>query len=115
MRLPLAGLLTLLITVTVMAADFPPPDQLPSRPGLPDPLVMLDGSRVTTKEEWFATFLPLEHGIPTHDTFGRVFARLDPEQLGQCFLGWVRAIQRANTTTAMIPRIPITRRARFMA
>lgn len=46
------------------------------------------------KEEWFATFLELEHGIPTHDTFGRVFARLDPEQFGQCFLSWVRAVQR---------------------
>jgi len=38
------------------------------------------------KEAWFATFLALEQGIPSHDTFGRVFARLDPEQCGQCFL-----------------------------
>lgn len=46
------------------------------------------------KEEWFTTFLALPHGIPTHDTFGRVFARLDPEQFGQCFLRWVQAIQQ---------------------
>ncbi len=45
------------------------------------------------KEAWFATFLELEQGIPSHDTFGRVFARLDPERFGQCFLSWVRAIQ----------------------
>lgn len=45
------------------------------------------------KEEWFATFLELPHGIPSHDTFGRVFARLDPEQFGRCFVSWVQAIQ----------------------
>src|SRR3954453_3241313 len=47
------------------------------------------------EEEWFASFLELPHGIPSHDTFGRVFARLDPEQFGQCFLRWVPAIQQA--------------------
>jgi len=46
------------------------------------------------KEAWFATFLTLEQGIPAHDTFGRVFARLDPEQFGRCFLRWVEAIQQ---------------------
>ena len=30
------------------------------------------------KEEWFRTFLTLRNGIPTHDTFNRVFAALDP-------------------------------------
>jgi hypothetical protein len=29
--------------------------------------------------EWLETFLPLEGGIPSHDTFGRVFARLSPD------------------------------------
>ena len=45
-----------------------------------------------SKEEWFASFLPLPGGIPSHDTFGRVFARLDPEAFGRCFLAWVRGI-----------------------
>ena len=38
------------------------------------------------------TFLELPNGIPSHDTFGRVFARLDPEQFQACFLSWVQAI-----------------------
>lgn len=41
---------------------------------------------------WLRQFLELEHGIPSHDTFGRVFARLDPLQFEQCFLSWVGAV-----------------------
>jgi predicted transposase YbfD/YdcC len=44
------------------------------------------------KRDWFETFLELPHGIPSHDTFGRVFAHLDPEQFQACFLSWVQAI-----------------------
>lgn len=44
------------------------------------------------KQEWLSRFLNLEHGIPSHDTFGRVFARLDPEQFRQSFLSWVQAV-----------------------
>jgi predicted transposase YbfD/YdcC len=45
-----------------------------------------------SKQGWFATFLDLSNGIPSHDTFGRVFARLDTEQFQQCFINWVQAI-----------------------
>lgn len=45
-----------------------------------------------SKRAWLGTFLKLPHGIPSHDTFARVFARLDPEAMQQCFLSWIRAI-----------------------
>ena len=44
------------------------------------------------KRAWLETVLDLPNGIPSHDTFGRVFARLDPEQFQACFLRWVQAI-----------------------
>ena len=44
------------------------------------------------KEDWFKTMLTLEHGIPSHDTFNRVFARLDPAEFKECFLSWTKAI-----------------------
>ncbi len=45
-----------------------------------------------TKEAWLKTFLDLPNGIPSHDTFGRVFARIDPKQFEECFLNWVRSL-----------------------
>ncbi len=44
------------------------------------------------KLSWLRTFLALPNGIPSHDTFGRVFARLDPRQFEGCFMSWVRAV-----------------------
>lgn len=44
------------------------------------------------KREWFKSFLDLRHGIPSHDTFGRVFARLDPEEFQRSFAAWVQAV-----------------------
>lgn len=46
------------------------------------------------KQEWLQQFLSLPHGIPSHDTFARVFARLDPEAFRQCFLRWITAVHQ---------------------
>jgi predicted transposase YbfD/YdcC len=43
------------------------------------------------KEQWFRTFLELPFGIPSHDTFGRVFSKIRPEEFEKCFLDWVRS------------------------
>jgi len=50
-----------------------------------------------TKRAWLATFLALPNGIPSHDTFGRVFARIDPDQFQQSFLQWVEALRQVRT------------------
>lgn len=44
------------------------------------------------KQKWLSTFLELPHGIPSHDTFGRVFSLIDPEAFGACFLNWIHSL-----------------------
>lgn len=44
--------------------------------------------------DWLRTFLTLEEGIPSHDTFGRVFARLDPAELVACIQQWLDDLGR---------------------
>lgn len=46
------------------------------------------------KKEWLKTFLELPKGIPSHDTFGRVFAKIKPEEFQKRFIEWVRAIEK---------------------
>lgn len=45
-----------------------------------------------TKEAWLRTFLTLPHGIPSHDTFGRVFALLDPQPFAACYRDWMQTL-----------------------
>jgi predicted transposase YbfD/YdcC len=45
-----------------------------------------------SKRAWLQPFRTLPHGIPSHDTFGRVFARLNPCRLQACFLSWTQAV-----------------------
>jgi hypothetical protein len=47
------------------------------------------------KQDWFKTFLKLSNGIPSHDTFNRVFAALDPKQFLDCFLSWTQSVRTA--------------------
>jgi predicted transposase YbfD/YdcC len=46
------------------------------------------------KQEWFKTFLKLTNGIPSHDTFNRVFAAIDPQQFLECFLRWTQSVRQ---------------------
>lgn len=44
------------------------------------------------KEAWFKNFLELPHSIPSHDTFWRVFAKLDPQQFQESFVNWIASV-----------------------
>ena len=52
-----------------------------------------------SKHVWLQTFLALPHGIPSHDTFGRVFARLNPQRFQECFLSWTQAVAQLTQGT----------------
>lgn len=44
------------------------------------------------RQSWLEQFLDMSHGVPSHDTFGRVFARIDTRQFQLCFVSWVQAV-----------------------
>ena len=46
----------------------------------------------SAKEPWLGTFLKLPNGIPSHDTFGRLFAMLNPAAFERCFMAWVQGL-----------------------
>ena len=46
------------------------------------------------KLNWFSTFLDLKYGVPSHDTFRRVFTLLDPEEFRMAFISWVKAVTK---------------------
>jgi predicted transposase YbfD/YdcC len=46
------------------------------------------------KQAWLKKFLPLHNGIPKHDVYRRVFNRLHPAAIEQCFMAWVRDIKQ---------------------
>lgn len=46
--------------------------------------------------DWLKTILELPNGIPSHDTFNRVFSLLDPHQLQQCFGSWVQSVAKVT-------------------
>lgn len=52
------------------------------------------------KQDWLRTFLRLEHGIPSADTFARVFQRLDPQEFLKCMSSWIESLrQRVRAET----------------
>lgn len=48
------------------------------------------------RKKWLETFLELPNGIPSHDTFARVFSQIKPEEFNKSFLRWVKGIQRST-------------------
>src|SRR4051794_33482017 len=48
------------------------------------------------KHDWLKGFLTLPNGIPSHDTFNRVFAALDRDQFSACFASWMAALCRST-------------------
>jgi hypothetical protein len=60
----------LLLGTTVAYADFPDVSQLPSRPELPDPLVLFNGERVRSKEQWFSQRRPELKTLFQHYMYG---------------------------------------------
>lgn len=47
------------------------------------------------RHDWLKRFLRLPNGIPSHDTFERVFDRLDPHAFQSCFREWMQALHQA--------------------
>lgn len=50
-----------------------------------------------SKRDWLRQFLALPNGIPSHDTFRRVFMLIDPDAFEACFTAWVGAIATPGT------------------
>ncbi len=67
------------------------------------------------KRDWLGTFLALPHGIPSHDTFGRVFAALDPDQFAAGFRSWVAAVAQVSTGSVVAIDGKTLRRAHDVA
>jgi len=55
------------------------------------------------KQDWLADWLDLPHGIPSPDSFGRVFARVDPAPFEAGFLRWVQLVA-TGATPAVVAR-----------
>lgn len=55
------------------------------------------GTWADSKAEWLQTLLELSHGIPSHDTIGRVLATLNPAAFQECFEAWITSLKDAET------------------
>ena len=54
------------------------------------------------KQEFLGRFLPLRNGVPSHDTFSRVFRQLDPDQFRACFQKFMTRFSEASTGVVAI-------------
>jgi predicted transposase YbfD/YdcC len=64
------------------------------------------------KLSWFETFLDLPHGIPSHDTFGRVFRHIDPEEFRASFQTWTQSVYERTKGEVMAVDGKTLRRSR---
>lgn len=53
------------------------------------------------KINWLKKYLPLKHGIPSHDVLGTVFGMLDPEQFAEAFTNWMKAVAEVSDVIAL--------------
>src|SRR5579883_2710666 len=56
-----------------------------------------------SKIDWLKTFLTLPGGIPSHDTFRRVFGLIDPLAFQECFSAWIAALMARTGLTPVVP------------
>ena len=54
------------------------------------------------KEEWLSSFLDLEHGIPSHDTFNRVISSIDSHHYESCFVEWVNELIQVSAVKEIV-------------
>jgi hypothetical protein len=62
-----------------------------------------------SKRDWLGTFLTLPGGVPSHDTFRRVFCLLDPAAFQACFLDWMTALMARHGLTPVSLDRPVLR------
>ena len=76
------------------------------------------------RRQWLSECLELSNGIPSHDTFNNVFARLDPVVLQQCLLSWTQSLFRVarcqssydrSDPKAVIQMVTVWRAANLLA
>ena len=48
------------------------------------------------KIKWLTTFLDLPDGIPSHDTFARVFSKINPDAFERCFVNWIKGVAASS-------------------
>ena len=52
--------------------------------------------------DWFATFLELPNGIPSHDTIRRLFERIDTKQFNACLVEWTKTLHESTNPTTIL-------------
>jgi hypothetical protein len=75
MRFSPAALGALIVTLPALTADFPPPDKLPAKPEMPNPLVMLEGTEIATRADWNEKRRPELKALFEHYMYGRYPAK----------------------------------------